>query len=86
MVRSQCARAAQLLSPTGGGGGGGGNKASRPAAASKLLTGRTVDVKLAASKEEMLKTLKPVMVERAANEATDSVSTDTRLAVLNKRV
>ena len=86
MVRSQCARAAQLLSPTGGGGGGNSGKANRPAAASKLLSGRTVNVKLVSSKEEMLKTLQTALAERAEGEATDSVSADTRLAALSKRV
>ena len=86
MVRSQCARAAALLSPKGGGGGGeSGQKRARPAAASRLLTDRTVEVVLSDPKEAALKVVKASLVERAATEATNDMPANRRLEALVKK-
>ena len=86
MVRSQCERAAALLNPKGGASGGEGHqKRTRPAAASRLLTGRIVDVALSEPKEAALEAVKASLAERAAAETDAELSADHRLEALSKK-
>ena len=84
VVRSQCARAAALLNPKGGGGES-CQKRTRPAAASRLLTGRIVDIVLAEPKETVLVMVHASLVERAATEAAVEPPSDHRLEALVKK-
>ena len=84
IVRSQCAKAAALLCPPGGGGGG-SNKRSRPAAASRLQTGRIVELRLVGTKDAMLARVKPALEARASKEATSAKPATERFAELVKR-
>ena len=90
MVRSQCAAAAAVLNPKSGGGAP-KCKRSRPAAASRPLTGRIVDVVLQGTSESLLEAAKPLIQARAEKEFPDTVEakveawiqyTDTNLETL----
>jgi hypothetical protein len=73
-VRSQCARAASILGG-GRGGSGGGSRRTRPAAASRTLTGRVLEVLLPGTKEEVRAATLPLLCSRAEVESPEKIQT-----------
>ena len=75
-VRCQCAKAASILGGRGGGGGvGGGSRRTRPAAASRTLTGRVLEVILPGTKAEVRAATLPLLRSRAEVESPETIQT-----------